>query len=126
MPCAGRDRHGLMRTGADALLFVRGLVPEVVPIFRSEIHPALRQREQRNNRPARHSGNQPVSDPMIRNISYPIRKARRAFGMWLWFCRSCAQETFGQRLDDERTRSNSGLKIPFCMKPREREVDGEP
>src|SRR5947199_260249 len=66
------------------------------------------------------------SDPMIRNISYPIRKARRAFGMWLWFCRSCAQETFGQRLDDERTRSNSGLKIPFCMKPREREVDGEP
>src|ERR1700745_442193 len=62
------------------------------------------------------------SSSMIRNISYTVRKARRAFYMWFRFCRPCTQESFGQRLGDERTRSDSRLKITFRMKPREGDV----
>jgi hypothetical protein len=35
------------------------------------------------------------SSSVIRNISYPVREAGRAFYMWFCFCRARAQETFG-------------------------------
>src|SRR4029077_11544237 len=50
------------------------------------------------------------SDSIIRNISYPIRKARRAFYVRFCSCRLRTQEAFGQWLGNERARSNSRLE----------------
>src|SRR5215468_11923103 len=67
-----------------------------------------------------------LPDPMIRNIFYPIRKLRRTFCLWCCcYCHSRTQEGFRQRLRDEGARSNSRLKVPFCVKPRKREVHRE-
>src|SRR5438876_1926423 len=66
------------------------------------------------------------SDPVIRNISYPIGKARRALYVWSCFCRLRTQKSFGQRLGDECARSNSRLKITFRMKPLESDVHRDP
>src|SRR5262245_10014518 len=52
-PCAGRDRHGLTRIGADALPSSRGLVLGVVPKSRWEIHREPPQLGQRSRREAR-------------------------------------------------------------------------
>src|SRR6266496_2332858 len=62
------------------------------------------------------------SGPMIRNISYPIRKTGRAFCTWGCFRRMSTEKSFRQRLGDECARPNSRLKITFRMKPRESEV----
>src|SRR6266481_196458 len=62
------------------------------------------------------------SDPLVRNISYSLRQAGRAFSMWFCFCRARTQESFGQRLHDECARSNSRLEIAFRMKPGESDV----
>jgi hypothetical protein len=66
-----------------------------------------------------------VADPLIRNTSYSIGKAGRAFYVWLCSYRLRTQESFGQRLGDEGARSNSRLKITFCMKSRESDVYSE-
>src|SRR4029077_6305722 len=63
-----------------------------------------------------------LTDPVIRNILYPIRKPRWTFCGGCCFCRLRAQEGFRQRLRDEGARSNFSLEISFRMKPREREV----
>ncbi|KAG0505738.1 MAG: hypothetical protein Udaeo_09010 [Candidatus Udaeobacter sp.] len=63
-----------------------------------------------------------LTDPVIGNIFYPIRKSRWTFCWWCCFCRSRTQESFRQRFRDEGARSNFRLKISFRMKPREREV----
>src|SRR4029077_16271964 len=62
------------------------------------------------------------SDSIIRNISYPIRKPRRAFYVRFCSCRLRTQEAFGQWLGNERARSNSRLEITFRMKPRKSDV----
>src|SRR6266480_5298506 len=67
-----------------------------------------------------------LTDPVIRNIFYPIRKPRRTFCGWCCFCRVRTQESFGQWLRDECARSYSRLKIAFRMKPRESDVYREP
>src|SRR6478672_7722915 len=63
-----------------------------------------------------------LSHSLIWNISYSLRQAGRAFGMWLCFCRVGTQESFGQWLHDECARSNSRLEIAFRMKPGESDV----
>src|ERR1700756_1983575 len=63
-----------------------------------------------------------LTDPVIRNIFYPFRKPRWAFGVWYCFCGSRTQEGFRQRLRDEGARSDFSLKISLRMKPRKREV----
>jgi hypothetical protein len=45
--------------------------------------------------------------------------------VWLCSYRLRTQESFGQRLGDEGARSNSRLKITFCMKSRESDVYSE-
>src|SRR5260370_28045168 len=59
------------------------------------------------------------SCPVIRNIFYPVRKAGRAFYKWSCFCCPRTQKSLGQWLGDERSRSDSRLKIAFLMKPPE-------
>src|SRR5437016_2854606 len=66
-----------------------------------------------------------VADPLVRNTSYSIGKAGGAFYACLCFCRSRAQESFGQRLGDEHARANFRLKITFRMKSREGDVYSE-
>src|SRR5213080_2397270 len=88
----------------------------------------IKCRDSWNKRDARRSGDSEIellTDPVIRNIFYPIRKPRWTFSGWCSFCRSRTQECFRQRLGDERARSNFGLKISFGMKHREREVHSE-
>src|SRR5262249_23274197 len=63
-----------------------------------------------------------LTGPMIRNLFYAVGKPRWTFGRECCFCSSRTQESFRQRLRDERTRSNFRLKISFRMKSREREV----
>src|SRR5438876_3502954 len=65
------------------------------------------------------------SDPLIRNITYSLRKTGRAFDMWFCFCRARTQKSFGQWLRHECARSNSRLEIAFRMKPRESDVYSE-
>src|SRR2546428_14074971 len=47
------------------------------------------------------------SCPVIRTIFYPVRKAGRAFYKWSCFCCPRTQKSLGQRLGDERSRSDS-------------------
>src|SRR5438094_5163192 len=65
------------------------------------------------------------SDPLIRNITYSLRKTGRAFDMWFCFCHARTQKSFGRWLRDECSRSNSRLEIAFRMKPRESDVYSE-
>src|SRR6266516_5684435 len=65
------------------------------------------------------------SNPLIRNISYPMRQAGRTFYVRFCFRRVRTQESFGQRLGDERARPNFRLKIPFRMKPGDSVVYSE-
>src|SRR5207244_11448499 len=74
------------------------------------------------------SGNPEIelfSNTLIRNISYPMRQAGRTFYVRFCFRRVRTQESFGQRLGDERARPNFRLKIPFRMKPGESDVYSE-
>ena len=98
--------------------------------FSSELFP-YRNRKFVKSRDSRHKGDtgrpgdseiELSSDPLIRNISHPLRQAGRAFSMWFCFCRAGTQESFGQWLRDECARSNSRLEIAFRMKPRESDV----
>src|SRR4029077_11610958 len=63
-----------------------------------------------------------LTDPVIWNIFYPLRKPRWTFCVWYRFCRSRTKKGFRQRLRDKGSRSNFRLKISFRMKPRKREV----
>src|SRR5258707_5061334 len=65
------------------------------------------------------------SGSLIRNIFYPIGEAGPAFYVWCYFCSSRTQESFGQRLGDERARPDFRLKITLRMKPRESDVYSE-
>src|SRR5215510_12203961 len=57
------------------------------------------------------------SSSVVRNISYTVRKAGRAFDVWFCFCSPRTQKSFGQRLGNKCARSDFRLKITFWMKP---------
>ena len=106
-------------------LFGEDFCSESFPYFDRKF---VKRRDSGNKGDTRWAGDSEIelfSSPLIRNISYPIRKAGRAFDMWFCFCRPRTQESFGQRLGDERARSNSRLKITFRMKSRESDVYSE-
>src|SRR5439155_24324574 len=74
------------------------------------------------------SGNPEIelfSNPLIRNISYPMRQAGRPFYVRFCFRRVRTQESFGQRLGEERARPNFRSKIPSRMKPGESDAYSE-
>jgi hypothetical protein len=106
-------------------LFCENLRSESFPYFDWKFVKRRDCRDKGDTRRPRDSEIELFSHPVIRNISYPIGKTGRAFNVWFRFRRVRAQESFGQRLGDERARSNFRLKITFRMKPRESEVYSE-
>src|SRR2546430_3261445 len=60
-----------------------------------------------------------VADPLVRNTSYSIGKAGGAFYACLCFCRSRAQESFGQRLRGGRAPAQFPFEINFPKKTPE-------
>ena len=97
-------------------LFCEDFYSESLPYFDRKF---VKRRDSRDKGDTRRPGDSEIelfSDPVIRNISYPIGKTGRAFYVWFRFRRLRAQESFWQRLGDERARSNSRLKIAFREK----------
>ena len=101
--------------------------------FRSESFPycnwkLIKRRDSGDKGDTGRSGDSEIelfSHTMIRNFSYAIRKAGRTFCVRFYCCSVRTQESFGQRLGDERTRSDFRLKVSFRMKPGESDVYSE-
>src|SRR5437867_8961396 len=105
--------------------FCEHFCPESFPNFNRKF---IKRRYSGDEGDTGRSGNSEVelfSNPVIRNISYPMRQAGRTFYVRFCLRRVRTQKSFGQWLRDECARSNSRLEIAFRMKPRESDVYSE-
>ena len=105
--------------------FCEHFCPEAFPYFNRKF---IKRRYGGDEGDTGRSGNSEVelfSNPVIRNISYPMRQAGRTFYVRFCLRRVRTQESFGQWLRDECARSNSRLEIAFRMKSRESDVYSE-
>src|SRR2546430_15867322 len=82
-------------------LFCEHFCPEAFPYLNRKF---IKRRYSGNEGDTGRSGNPEIelfSNPLIRNISYPMRQAGRTVYVRFCFRRVRTQESFGQRLGDE-------------------------
>src|SRR5947208_3628839 len=106
-------------------LFCQHLCPESFPDFYRKF---IQRRDSGNKRDARWARNSKIellSNAFIWKISYPVRKARRAFNQQSRPWPAWAQKGLRKRICNEGSGPNSGAKIAFRVKLLERQVYSE-
>src|SRR5205809_7448538 len=88
----------------------------------------IKCRDSWNKRDARRSGDSEIellTDPVIRNIFYPIRKPRWTFSGWCSFCRSRTQECFSNGPEVDVPHPTLDWKIPSALNLEDRKFKSE-